>query len=96
MPNQLSGQTGPSPQSHRKHVRHALFARDRHSQQFLAFLAYLAAKFTANGTATTEAQAYALVELGGAIQCEAVANAGGLPATIVANYDKASDLKQYP
>ena len=92
----VSGQTGASPREHNLHQRHSSLARRRHDDQAQAFLVWLAAKFTANGTATSVAQAFALVTLGGERQCKSVALAGGLPSTIVANYDKAAPLKQYP
>lgn len=92
----VSGQTGASAREYNNHQRHSNQARRRHDDQQSAFLTWLAAKFTTNGTATTVAQAFALVQLGGETQCRAVALAGGLPASIVANYDTAAPLKQYP
>jgi hypothetical protein len=74
MPNQLSGQTGPSPQSHRNHERHDHFSRVRHSQQFTA---YLAAQATRLGT--TSAVVFAKVEKYGATRVSGAPNLAALP-----------------
>lgn len=74
MANQLSGQTGPSPRCHRNHERHDKFARERHSKQFLAFLAAQATRLS-----STSAVVFAKVEKYGADRVKAAANLAALP-----------------
>jgi hypothetical protein len=74
MANQLSGQTGPSPQCHRNHERHDHFARVRHSQQFEAFLAAQATRLS-----STSDVIFAKVEKYGADRVKAAANLAAIP-----------------
>jgi hypothetical protein len=74
MANQLSGQTGASPQCHRNHERHDHFARVKHSQQFLAYLAAQATRLS-----TTSAIVFAKVEKYGANRVTHAANLAALP-----------------
>jgi len=72
MTNQLSGQGGPSPREYNKHQRHP--ARNRHSQQALAFLAMEATRL-----AGTSAQVEKALEKYGADRVKAATNISQLP-----------------
>ena len=72
MTNQLSGQTGASPREYDRHRRHT--ARNRHSQQALAFLAAQAARLS-TPNAVVEAK---LIKYG-ADRVKAAANLAALP-----------------
>lgn len=74
MPNQLSGQTGASPQCHRNHERHDRFARTRHSHQFAAFLAAQATRL-----GSTSAVIFAKVEKYGATRVKGAPNLAAIP-----------------
>lgn len=74
MANQLSGQTGASPQCHRNHERHDHFARVRHSQQFEAYLARQATRL-----GTTSAIVFAKVEKYGSTRVSGAPNLAALP-----------------
>lgn len=72
-----SGQPGASPREYNKHQRYARFARVRHSQQELAFLAEIAAKL--GGGAVTTAVVFAKIAKYGADQVKAATNISQLP-----------------
>jgi len=74
MANQLSGQTTPSPREYNKHQRHAPYARLRHSQQAIAFLAAQAARLS-----STAATIYAKLTKYGADRVKAATNISQLP-----------------
>lgn len=74
MANQLSGQTGPSPRCHKNHERHDRFARVRHSQQEIAFLAAQATRLS-----STSAVIFAKVVKYGADRVKAAALLTDLP-----------------
>lgn len=74
MPNQLSGQTGPSPMSYAKHLRYSPYARFRHSKQLAAFLALYATKLS-----STAATIYAKLVKYGAARVKAATNISQLP-----------------
>jgi len=74
MPNQLSGQSGHSPQCHENHKRHDKFARARHTDQLAAFLAAQATRL-----GTTSAIVFAKLEKYGANRVKGAANLAALP-----------------
>ena len=74
MANQLSGQTGASPQSHSQHKRHDSYSRDRHSQQLNAWLAAQATRLS-----STAAVIFAKLEKYPHERIEAATNISQLP-----------------
>jgi hypothetical protein len=74
MANQLSGQTGPSPREYANHMRRAPYARLRHSQQQLAFLAAQATRLS-----STSAIIFTKLETYGAARVKAATNLSQLP-----------------
>lgn len=80
MSNQLSGQTGPSPQCHRNHEKHDHYARQtNHSDQFPAYLGAQALRLLGSDTPTNRQTIFAKVEKYGANRVTGAANISALP-----------------